>query len=552
MPYRSARVDGPKLTPEAGIVDDMVRQFADRHAFLRELVQNGIDAGATRIDVRLERNPEGEVRTSVEDDGCGMTRAIIEGPLLTLFQSSKESDSSKIGKYGIGFVSVFALKPDRVDVRTRREGEAWLVRLFADHSFELVTDVQRPGTGTEVTLLQTMTAEHFAVHAQQTHDALVRWCRHARVPITLASVDGYDGGETRAINAELTLPGVAVVAVTEGEETFVVAVGDTGGKSSPLTQESSTTFGGFYNRGLTLMESTDIEPGLEGIRFKISSPHLSHTLSRDSVRRDDESRRVLARVRKLVEKELWSELQARIAEAALEATTAGCERYATLLSAVLAPPFESNRKWAVAPLVDPLGTEAVKTLNALRKAPGPMLIADASTPLTRALAKAGQPVVRHVVLSALVRQITHLPITEADRAFAFASALAPHDEGQDLAFVSELTRLLCAAGRNVARTRLASFDGIAKDSSCRVVDTEATSAFTLADQAMERPWGDSATLFLNADHATIRLARRRAKTDAAVAAHLVCRAILIAEGPLDAKVVDRLLEAAAPAERRDG
>ena len=49
----------------------MVRQFADRHAFLRELVQNGIDAGATRIDVRLERGPDGAVRTSVEDDGAG-------------------------------------------------------------------------------------------------------------------------------------------------------------------------------------------------------------------------------------------------------------------------------------------------------------------------------------------------------------------------------------------------------------------------------------------------------------------------------------------------
>lgn len=56
----------------------MVRQFADRHAFLRELVQKGIDAGATRIDVRVERSPDGAVRTTVEDDGCGMTRAIIE------------------------------------------------------------------------------------------------------------------------------------------------------------------------------------------------------------------------------------------------------------------------------------------------------------------------------------------------------------------------------------------------------------------------------------------------------------------------------------------
>lgn len=47
QPYRGSRVDTPKLTAEGGIVDDMVRQFADPYAFLRELLQNGIDAGAT-------------------------------------------------------------------------------------------------------------------------------------------------------------------------------------------------------------------------------------------------------------------------------------------------------------------------------------------------------------------------------------------------------------------------------------------------------------------------------------------------------------------------
>ena len=67
-----------------------------------------------------------------------MTRAIVEGPLLTLFESSKESDSTKIGKYGIGFVSVFAIEPDRASTCARgAANEAWVVRLFGDHSFEL-------------------------------------------------------------------------------------------------------------------------------------------------------------------------------------------------------------------------------------------------------------------------------------------------------------------------------------------------------------------------------------------------------------------------------
>src|SRR4051812_3835004 len=112
-PYRSGQDTGdPGPAPEAGLVTEMVRQFADPYAFLRELVQNGMDAGATNIEVRFERTPEGTCVSQVTDDGSGMSRQIIEGPLLTLFSSSKDNDTSKIGKYGVGFVSVFALEPE--------------------------------------------------------------------------------------------------------------------------------------------------------------------------------------------------------------------------------------------------------------------------------------------------------------------------------------------------------------------------------------------------------------------------------------------------------
>lgn len=536
-PYRSARVDAPKLTPTPGVVDDMVRQFADRHAFLRELVQNGIDAGATRIDVRIERSPDGAVRTSVEDDGAGMTRAIIEGPLLTLFESSKESDSSKIGKYGIGFVSVFATEPDRVDVRTRRAKEAWMVRLFGDHSFELATDAPRPGTGTEVILLHTMTAEQLAAHAAMSKTALLRWCRHAHVPITFTVLDGYDGGATEKINAELTLPGAASVVVEEGVETFVVAAGHVDGE---------TTMGGFYNRGLTLMESAEAESGLEGIRFKIDSPRLSHTLSRDSVRRDDQLRRVLERVRELVRSALWPELQRRIAEAAEEAATGACEPYSTMLQAALVPSFVKDIGSVVVPLVEPIAGARTMALGAVRSDDRrySVLVGDASTPLTRALAATGRPVMRHTALAPILRT-TVKGICGVEHAFAFAGAVEERPE--DVALRRELERLLHAAGRGVACVRLAVFDGVASDSSCRVVKTTEESALTPPEDAMARAWGSSATLFLNAEHATVRLARRRAKSDASVAGQLLVRAIAIAEGPLAPKIVDRLLAAASGA-----
>ena len=41
-----------------------------------------------------------------------MDRATIEG-YLTLFRSTKEDDLTKIGKFGISFVSLFAMEPRR-------------------------------------------------------------------------------------------------------------------------------------------------------------------------------------------------------------------------------------------------------------------------------------------------------------------------------------------------------------------------------------------------------------------------------------------------------
>ncbi|MEZ4306676.1 MAG: ATP-binding protein [Polyangiaceae bacterium] len=56
----------------------------------------------------------------VADDGCGMTLDIIESALLVLFRSTKDEDSTKIGKYGVGFMSVLAIDPSEVTIDTWR------------------------------------------------------------------------------------------------------------------------------------------------------------------------------------------------------------------------------------------------------------------------------------------------------------------------------------------------------------------------------------------------------------------------------------------------
>ncbi|MBX3190947.1 MAG: ATP-binding protein [Labilithrix sp.] len=541
MPYRTARGGSPVRAPGPGIVDDMVRQFADRYAFLRELVQNGIDAGATRLEIRVERDPRGAVRTSVDDDGCGMTRKIIEGPLLTLFSSSKENDATKIGKYGIGFVSVFALSPDRVEVETRHRNEAWLVRLFGDHAYELLAG-HRAVDGTTVTLVQTLGDDEFSAHAASVKSALRRWCRHARVPIRLFVDDGDAAGET--INVPFSVPGLVTVSAREGDEQLVVSCGADPRAALP---ESAPTFAGFYNRGLTLMETTEVEANLEGIRFKVDSPRLSHTLSRDNVRRDDELRRVLRRVSALVRGALARELLARVDQAATEALTGSCASYAALLDAALAPGFahagaRSPALVAAAPLVDEVDGARVMALADVRSAsPVRVLVADDRGPITVALAARGQPVVRHAALTPLlVRIFGSDSVREASRALAYARADAKTRPNQ-ATFLEALATLLRAAGRSIGRVRVASFHGLASEERCRVTPFLADDALGAPAPAHEQPWGTASTLFLNASDAMVRLALRRAKTDAKIAAHLMCRAILLAEGPLAEKQVDALL-----------
>lgn len=539
MPYRSAHIEREKRTAEPGIVADMVRQFADKHAFLRELVQNGIDAGATRIEVQIDRDDSGVCRTSVSDDGCGMPRAVIEGPLLTLFSSSKENDSAKIGKYGIGFVSVFALEPDVVEVRTfsvnAGVSEGWLLRLFGDHTWELAP-AGNAATGTTVTLVQPMTVEAFTAHVAAATKALTTWCRHARVPIELIVLDAGDPAATRRtpIVEPFAAGGLVSVIWTEGDERIVAAVGE--------PPKHPATFLGFYNRGLTLHEAELEQPTLGRVRVKIDSPKLAHTLSRDGVVKDHEYRRLVEHAVDLVQQRLWPELLARVAVTATTASTP--KELFPYLDALLSPAFSALRakNQYVLPLVEPFeGQNTMTVRKIIDRSHGALLFAPDSSPLTRLLAKDGRPVVRWTDTMSYLSGLDEVTMAHVEEAYAYAGpGVEPHDG--DAALTDALEHLLGAIGRKVKDVQLAVFAGAAKQMPYRVTE-ERDSHVSAANAHLQR-WGGGSTMQLNADDAAVRLARRRARTQPGVAAHLLVRALLVAEGPLSAKLVDQLLEAA--------
>ena len=541
MPYRSAPIEHEKRTAEPGIVADMVRQFADKHAFLRELVQNGIDAGASRIEVQIDRDDAGVCRTSVSDDGAGMTRAVIEGPLLTLFSSSKENDSAKIGKYGIGFVSVFALEPDVVEVRTFTANEGWLLRLFGDHTWELApaTNPEPAATGTTVTLVQPMTVEAFTAHVTAATSALSKWCRHARIPIELIVLDAGDPTATRRVPIVEPFAAAGLVSViwAEGNERIVAAVGE------PPKQPAS--FLGFYNRGLTLHESEKGDArgsALARVRVKIDAPALAHTLSRDGVVQDREYRRLVEHAVDLVQQRLWPELLGRIAAAATSATAP--QDFLPYLDAVQSPAFASLRakNQYVLPLVEPFEGQNTMTVRKLvDRSHGALLFAPDSSPLTRLLAKDGRPVVRWTDCMSYLSGLADVTLAHVEEAYAYAGpGVEPHDG--DAALEEATKRLLAAIGRKVKYVQLARFAGAARAMPYRV--TEARDSHVSAANAHVQRWGSGATMQLNVEDAAVRLARRRARSQPGVASHLLVRALLVAEGPLSAKLVDQLLEAA--------
>jgi len=569
-PYRSRREERPKSAPDTGLVADMVRQFADPYAFLRELIQNGIDAGASRLDVRVELQPGNVVSTRVDDDGAGMSQEILEGPLLTLFSSSKEGGLDTIGRYGVGFISVFALGPDEVQVETWREGVCWLLRLFRDHRYEIEEAPPRAGRGTTVTLLQTLDREGFAAHAARCEAALLRWCRHAERPIRLFVADLEAGTRAEPVRIDRAISVFAPIFVTRvlerkglGKETFVVGVSAGSdhlevpeGPAAPSAIERAPSFAGFYNRGLTLLESSEpLAPALAGVRFKVVSPCLQHTLSRDDVRRDADFERVLATVEELVSSSLCGALMEELGEAARAAARGErVQSYAALLKAAIFRPTALASNEITFPLASPLrGAPALRDLRRRARKGEPLLVATRADAITEALAAAGRAVVldHHAQIGAALRRCyPGASIEEACDTHLLVREIDPASLGEaDLALGAALLAVIRGAGEGLSRVGFCSIEGALAGRAAVVIPDGPPASPRLCAAREIGPWwnrwGSNDRLLLNVTAELVGAARSRAARAPLLAAHLLGRALLgedraaIGEGPSD-----RLLELA--------
>ncbi len=259
-----------KATDEA--LDTLVQQFSQPLAFLRELVQNALDAGSNKVEVEIDYDAgENCARVQVTDWGEGMNREVIDSQLTRLFSSSKEGDLTRIGKFGIGFVSVFATRPRAVVVDTGRDGEYWRVLFHEDRTFERLVR-HEPIEGTRVTSFIPLEKNKLKGFIADCRETVQFWCKHCDIEILV-------NGQPVNRPFELGLPGEVRLQVTGSE---VVA--------APSLEEKP--FCGFYNRGLTLLEGK-VSPR-PGVTFKLRSVYLEHTLTRDNVVQDKHYNKAMA------------------------------------------------------------------------------------------------------------------------------------------------------------------------------------------------------------------------------------------------------------------
>lgn len=378
-----------------GMVDNLVTQFSSALDCFRELVQNSIDAGSPRIDIWTEyqagEGHEGVISIHVDDFGEGMDEAIIDNELTQLFASTKDDDLTKIGKFGIGFVSVFALQPRAVLVHTGRSGEYWEVLFHEDRSFSK-TRVDNPVEGTQITIFLKGEYHRYQELTEDIPATLRHWCNHSTVEVTFEDrTNNDDFSPPQVINEEFLVEGECLQHV-EYEGTEMV-----------LAYHMRPVYG-FYNRGLTLV-LTDVgddvlsawKQRFQFISFKLKSRYLEHTLARDSVIRDEQYARAMSLLEEAANERLLTQLLADIE------TLAGADswdieqyhRYDKLMAFLVREPPEELEKHSDRPILRCLNREPMTLSQAWDRlrADDFLLLHRESTSLTDRLGQQNVPVI---------------------------------------------------------------------------------------------------------------------------------------------------------------
>jgi len=532
-------------------LENLVRQFARPLDCLRELVQNSIDAGSPRVEVVLGWTPSGDdagvLSIAVQDFGEGMDEHVIDNELTRMFASSKAGDLSKIGRFGIGFTSVFAIAPEVVHVETGRHGKSWELVFHADRSFDKLA-LDSPRSGTRITLFKRIPTARRLEWRRDIEDALTFWCEHCQVPVSFddsalldgpaasAAPDPHLPADPFAAFEEAAAPVARVITrpldlpdtdwVVQHEEDGIQVWAGLG--RTPAYR--------WYNGGLTLLSTT--EPSCLGehhdtlghLRFKVQDRRLEHTLTRDNVIQDDAWKRAIDVLGRAAAK-----VEARIHEAHLEAAKAHTDLTPTLKA--LATIAGHTGSLARPREVHVPQLEGPPTLLVQRV---PFELARRPTPLATAVARTRATVlVDSLEVRALARALqVRLPVP-VDRRWVLIEANAPPDPTLVGAIHSVLRR---AAVHSLTLHW------------CRVHGLDAPFAVTREPKSvpMRRTELDAGALsrlmgvrdvWVNVDHRNVALAARVARVAPDLAAFALLQGVFASIDALRSRRFDAIREA---------
>ena len=142
--------------------------YSSANVFLRELLQNAVDAIAARrkmepdfkdgrIKITYHSHTDGQASLTFSDNGVGLTREEIHTFLSVIGQSSKRGkmeQTSFIGQFGIGLLSCF-LVADEIVVKScsirEEKGWKWLGR--SDGTYQVMAAEEAYPSGTRVEIM---------------------------------------------------------------------------------------------------------------------------------------------------------------------------------------------------------------------------------------------------------------------------------------------------------------------------------------------------------------------------------------------------------------
>jgi molecular chaperone HtpG len=369
MTQDAAAVDAPQQfgfeADVAQLLELMAHSvYSEREVFLRELISNAADAceklryeslsdeklaaqaGAPLVTITLDKEKR---QLTVADNGVGMSRDELIGALGAIANSGtrafleklgkdKESEgSSLIGRFGVGFYSVFMVA-DLVEVATRRAGEdqAWLWSSQGKGTYSIapLAPENAPQAGARVTLhlnaesdeflepwrIESIVREHSGAvstpvdlveepgkEPRRIADGAALWTRPKSEITEEQYTDFY-----RQLSGAFDEPALIAHWRAEGRTEYTVLAFVPGARPFDLFEPSRKSKSKLYVRRVLISRDVEILPHwLRFVRLVVDSADIPLNLSREMAQKSPiiasigkaVSTRILQELKKLAENE---------------------------------------------------------------------------------------------------------------------------------------------------------------------------------------------------------------------------------------------------------